>query len=129
MAESDYILVAAPLTEATRGMIGTTQFSAAKKGAVIINVGRGPVVDEEALIAALAPTGKLKGAALDVTAVEPLPQHSLIWEMENVLLSPHNMDRTATFMRESTNFFIEENLPRFMRGTELYNPVDKVAGY
>jgi len=129
MAESDYILVAAPLTEATRGMIGTTQLSAAKEGAVIINVGRGPVVDEEALTAALAPTGKLKGAALDVTAVEPLPQHSLIWEMENVLLSPHSMDRTATFMRESTIFFIEENLPRFMRGTELYNPVDKVAGY
>eukprot|EP00588_Corethron_pennatum_P027823 CAMPEP_0194333936 /NCGR_PEP_ID=MMETSP0171-20130528/64400_1 /TAXON_ID=218684 /ORGANISM="Corethron pennatum, Strain L29A3" /LENGTH=407 /DNA_ID=CAMNT_0039096369 /DNA_START=63 /DNA_END=1286 /DNA_ORIENTATION=+ len=129
MAESDYILCAAPLTEATRGMVGKDAFSAVKEGAVIINVGRGPVIDEKALIMALGSGGRLKGAALDVTTIEPLPRDSLLWEMENVLLSPHNMDMTATFMKESTHFFLEENLPRFMRELDLYNPVDKTAGY
>ena len=126
--ECDYIVCAAPLTAETKGMIGKEQFDNAKPGAVFINVGRGPIVDEEALIAALN-DGRLKGAGLDVFAVEPLPESSPLWEMDNVLLSPHNMDKTATFMHESTQFFIQENLPRFVRDQELLNPVTPSAGY
>jgi phosphoglycerate dehydrogenase-like enzyme len=128
MRESDYILCSAPLTEETRGLIGTTQFRHAKKGAVLINLGRGPVVDEVALLHALK-SGILKGAALDVFAQEPLPETSELWELENVLLSPHNMDQTATFMHEATEFFVHENVPRFVRREPLLNPVDKNAGY
>lgn len=128
MAESDYILVSAPLTEETRGLIGQEQFAHAKDQAVFINLGRGPVVDEDALIGALK-GGKLKGAALDVFTTEPLPTESELWDLDNVLISPHNMDQTATFMHEATEFFVNENVPRFVRQEELLNHVDKVAGY
>lgn len=86
-AESDYILCSAPLTPETQGMIGKEQFDCAKKGAVFINLGRGPIVDEDALIDALK-DGRLKGAGLDVFATEPLPTSSDLWELDNVLLSP-----------------------------------------
>ena len=98
--ESDYILCAAPLTPETEKMIGKEQFDNAKKGAVFINVGRGPIVDEPALIEALQ-DGRLKGAGLDVTTVEPLPKESPLWKLENVLLSPHNMDMTETFVSKA----------------------------
>lgn len=128
-AESDYILCAAPLTPETRGLIGAAQFASAKKSsAVFINVGRGPIVDEAALIEALQ-SNRLRGAALDVFAQEPLPESSPLWELDNVLLSPHNMDQTATFMHEATAFFVEEQLPRFVRQQVVLNQVDKVAGY
>jgi len=125
---SDYILVSTPLTEQTRGLISKEVLKHCKKTAVIINVGRGPIIDEEALIEALA-NGDIKGAGLDVMTVEPLPKDSQLWKLDNVLLSPHNMDMTTTFMQESTEFFINENLPRFVRGIDLLNPVDKSAGY
>jgi phosphoglycerate dehydrogenase-like enzyme len=127
-AESDYILCSAPLTPETRGMIGAEQFAQCKPDAVFINLGRGPIVDEQALIEALQ-DGKLKGAALDVFQTEPLPTSSPLWEMDNVLLSPHNMDQTATFMHEATEFFVQENLARFVRGEPLLNRVDPAAGY
>lgn len=125
---SDYILVSTPLTEQTRGLISKEVLSHCKKTAVIINVGRGPIIDEEALIKALE-SGAIKGAGLDVMTVEPLPKESKLWNLPNILLSPHNMDMTLTFMQESTEFFINENLPRFVREIELLNPVDKRAGY
>jgi phosphoglycerate dehydrogenase-like enzyme len=128
MEESDYILISTPLTEQTRGMISKEALSHCKQSAVIINVGRGPIIDEEALIEALS-AKKIKGAGLDVMTIEPLPKTSPLWKLDNVLLSPHNMDMTLTFMRESTEFFINENLPRFLRGKDLVNPVDKAAGY
>jgi phosphoglycerate dehydrogenase-like enzyme len=127
-SESDYLLCAAPLTEETRGRIGHEQFAAAKTDMVFINIGRGPVVDTDALIAALN-SGQLKGAALDVHATEPLPQTSPLWAMENVLVSPHNMDHTTSFIRRATDFFCRENLPRFLRGEALLNQVDTKAGY
>jgi phosphoglycerate dehydrogenase-like enzyme len=86
-SECDYILCSAPLTPETKGMIGKEQFDSAKKDAVFINLGRGPVVDEDALIEALK-TRKLKGAALDVFATEPLPKESELWDLEYLLLSP-----------------------------------------
>jgi len=128
MAKSDYILISTPLTEQTRGMISAEVLSQCQPSAVIINVGRGPIIDEEALIDALK-NGTIKGAGLDVMTVEPLPKESPLWKMDNVLLSPHNMDMTDTFMKESTEFFVRENLPRFVRGERLLNPVDKSAGY
>ena len=127
-SESDYVLCAAPLTAETHCMIGKEQFDSAKEGCVFINVGRGPIVDEPALVEALK-DGRLKGAGLDVFTKEPLEEDSELWTLENVLLSPHNMDMTDTFMLESTQFFVRENLPRFLRGQSLLNPVDKKAGY
>ena len=127
--ESDYVLCALPLTPDTRHLIGKAQFDAAKEGLVFINVGRGPVVDETELIRALQ-DGRLRGAALDVMDTEPLPESSPLWQLDNVLLSPHNMDMTATFMRDSTAFYVTELLPRFLRGDEpLPNLVDPRAGY
>jgi phosphoglycerate dehydrogenase-like enzyme len=147
-ADSDYILCALPLTPETLGMIGKEQFDQVKPGrsTCFINVGRGPCVDEHALIAALQPQhddsstsaaalggggggGRLRGAGLDVFSQEPLPKDSPLWTMDNVLLSPHNMDLTATFMEEATQFFVDVNLPRFVRGLPMLNPVNPVDGY
>lgn len=128
MSESDYIVCSAPSTIETRGMVNADAFASVKQDAVFINLGRGPVVDEEALIQALK-DGKLKGAALDVFKEEPLPEENELWALENVLLSPHNMDQTETFMHEATEFFVYENLPRFICGKDLLNPVDAKRGY
>lgn len=128
MSESDFIVCSAPSTIETRGMVSAEAFDCVKKNAVFINLGRGPVVDEGALIKALE-TGKLKGAALDVFSQEPLPPDNKLWELENVLISPHNMDKTQYFMDEATEFFVNENLPRFICGEELLNPVDVLIGY
>jgi len=128
MSESDYIICSAPSTVETRGMVDAEAFENVKENAVFINLGRGPVIDESALIKALK-TGKLKGAALDVFTEEPLPEHSEMWDIPNLLISPHNMDQTATFMHEATAFFLNENLPRYICGEELLNPVDPMLGY
>ena len=87
MSESDYVVCSTPLTAETRGMINADAFHALKENAVFINLGRGPVVDEEAMISALKDR-KLKGAALDVFTVEPLPEDSELWDLDNVLISP-----------------------------------------
>ena len=92
MAESDYVVCSAPSTVSTRGMVNEDAFAAAKEGMVFINLGRGPVVDEKAMIRALK-SGQLKGAALDVFAEEPLPKGHDLWGLDNVLISPHNMDQ------------------------------------
>lgn len=128
MSVSDYVVCSAPSTVETRGMVNADAFKASKKNQVFINLGRGPVVDEDALVEALQ-NGTLRGAALDVFATEPLPTEHPLWDLDNVLVSPHNMDRTATFMHEATEFFVNENLPRFMLGHSLLNPVDVALGY
>ncbi|KAL7578803.1 hypothetical protein ACA910_016025 [Epithemia clementina (nom. ined.)] len=128
--ESDFIVCAAPSTPQTRGMINDQVLAAAQPNAVFINLGRGAVVDETALYESLAASpGGLKGAALDVFAQEPLPTDSPLWDLPNILISPHNMDQTDTFMHEATEFFVTENLPRFLCGEELLNPVDPTLGY
>lgn len=126
--ECDYVLCAAPLTKDTKNLIGKESFDHGDENTVFLNVGRGPIVDEEALIEALQ-NGKLKGAALDVFTTEPLPSDSKLWTLDNVLMSPHNMDQTATFMHEAAEFFVEENLPRFSRGESLLNPTNPSLGY
>lgn len=128
MSESDYIVCSAPSTVETRGMVDAEAFNAVKQDAVFINLGRGQVIDDAALIEALR-SGRLKGAALDVFAQEPLPKNSEYWDLPNILISPHNMDQTATFMHEATEFFVNENLPRFICGEDLLNPVDPKLGY
>lgn len=128
MSVSDYVVCSAPSTVETRGMVNGDAFKASKKNQVFINLGRGPVVDEDALVEALQ-NGTLRGAALDVFSTEPLPTDHVLWSLEQVLISPHNMDRTATFMHEASEFFVNENLPRFMLGHDLLNPVDVSLGY
>jgi phosphoglycerate dehydrogenase-like enzyme len=127
LATCDYVLAATPLTEETRGLIGEAELAAMKPAAVLINVGRGPVVDEPALIRALQ-SNAIRGAALDVFDIEPLPSAHPFWKMTNVLLSPHTADRVEGFLAPALTCFLE-NLERFVRGTPLLNVVDKRSGY
>lgn len=127
LRESDYVVVAAPHTPATRGLIGEAEFDSMKPGAVIINVGRGPVIDEPALIRALAEQ-RIRGAALDVFDQEPLPRDHPFWNMPNVLISPHCADHTVGWLELAMNVFVE-NFRRFIEDQPLENLVDKHAGY
>ncbi len=127
IAASDYLLAVLPLTPETRGMLGAAQIAAMKPSTVFINIGRGPVVDEPALIQALE-SGKIRGAALDVFTVEPLPAGHPFYKMTNVLLSPHTADRVEGFLEPAVEAFFE-NLRRFLAGQPLENLVDKHAGY
>lgn len=123
----DYVVVATPLTAETRGMIGEREFAAMKPTSVIINVGRGPVIDEEALVRALS-EGRIKGAALDVFDQEPLAAGHPFYELENVLLSPHCADHTPDWLDNAMRFFIEQ-FKRFQKSELLLNVVDKKLGY
>jgi len=127
ISRCDYVLVAAPLTSETRGMIGEPEFAAMKPTAVVINVGRGPVIDETALVSALS-NGRIKGAALDVFDHEPLPQGHPFYKLENVLLSPHCADHTPDWLDKAMRFFIAQ-FERFRKGEPLLNVVDKKLGY
>ena len=127
LAECDYVLAATPLTPETRGMIGEAELAAMKPSAVIINVGRGPVIVESALVAALK-QGRIKGAALDVFDTEPLPSGHPFYRLPNVLLSPHSADHTVGWADLAIYKFIE-NFQRFRNGQPLDNIVDKCAGY
>jgi phosphoglycerate dehydrogenase-like enzyme len=127
MAASDYLVVVTPLTAETRNLIGQNEIGAMKPSAVLINIGRGPVVDEAALIRALQ-SGAIRGAALDVFDAEPLPPEHAFWGMRNVFLSPHTADRVEGFLGPAFECFLE-NLNRFVRGEPLMNIVDKQAGY
>jgi phosphoglycerate dehydrogenase-like enzyme len=127
MARSDYVVVAAPLTPETRGLVGAAEIAAMKPGAVLINVGRGPIVDEGALLSALE-QGRIRGAALDVFTTEPLPAEHAFYGLENVLLSPHCADNTPGWLEGAMRFFLE-NLQRFHAGQPLLNLVDKSRGY
>lgn len=127
IALCDYIVVAAPLTEETRGIIGEAEFAAMKPDAVIINVGRGPVIDEPAMLRALQ-EGRIKGAGLDVFTQEPLPEGHPFYKMENVLLSPHCADHTVDWLDQAMQLFLE-NFRRYSKGEPLRNVVDKRLGY
>jgi phosphoglycerate dehydrogenase-like enzyme len=127
LARCDYIVVAAPLTSETRGMIGDAEFAAMKSTAVIINVGRGPVISEKALLSALS-SGRIKGAALDVFDQEPLPEGHPFFKLENILLSPHCADHTPDWLEQAMKFFIAQ-FKRFRNGEPLMNVVHKKLGY
>jgi phosphoglycerate dehydrogenase-like enzyme len=127
LAASDYLLVSAPLTNETRGMLGAVQLARMKSSAVLINLGRGPVVVEAALVDALRQE-KIRGAALDVFDEEPLPTGHPFYSLDNVLLSPHCADHTGTWMEEAMQLFVE-NLELFRAGKPLKNITDKNSGY
>jgi phosphoglycerate dehydrogenase-like enzyme len=127
ISRSDYVVAAAPLTPETLGMIGEPEFAAMKPDAVAINVGRGPVIEEAALVKALSEK-RIKGAALDVFDTEPLPQGHPFYKLENVLLSPHCADHTPDWLDQSMRFFLAQ-FERFRKGEPLKNVVDKKLGY
>ncbi|MBI4894020.1 MAG: D-2-hydroxyacid dehydrogenase [Acidobacteria bacterium] len=127
LSTSDYLLIAAPLTAATRGMLGEAELRMMKPEAVLLNLGRGPVVVERALIEALS-QGWIRGAVLDVHHQEPLPESHPLWSLDNVLLSPHCADVTSTWLNEAMELFVQ-NFHRYTRGEELLNLVDKRLGY
>ena len=127
MGHSDYVVASAPLTPQTKGLIDAAAIAAMKPTAVLINVGRGPVIDEVALVAALREK-RIRGAALDVFEQEPLPQGHLLYGLENVLLSPHCADHTQTWVDDAMHFFVQ-NFERFRNGAPLANVVQKRLGY
>jgi glyoxylate/hydroxypyruvate reductase len=128
MAESDFLVVCAALTDATRGLIGRRELAVSKEGQVLINISRGAVVDENSLIDALRSQARLAGAAVDVFVCEPLPKTSPMWDLPNLLLSPHNADMTRNFRHKSVKFFTK-NCHRFIAKKELDCVVDKKLGY
>jgi phosphoglycerate dehydrogenase-like enzyme len=127
LALCDYVVVAAPLTAETRHMIGDAAFAAMKPNAVVINIGRGPVIDQAALVRALT-QGKIKGAALDVFEHEPIPEGDPIYKLENVLVSPHCADHTRDWLNQAMQFFLQQ-YSRFQNGEPLKNIVEKHLGY
>jgi phosphoglycerate dehydrogenase-like enzyme len=129
LREIDVLVAAAPLTKETHHMIGESEFRAMKASSMVINVGRGPVIDQEALIHALQEK-KIAAAALDVYESEPLPSDNPLWDMENVLLSPHCTDRTENpdWLDLTMQLFLD-NFERYQKGEPLLNVVDKKAGY
>lgn len=115
----DDLVLTAALTPDSRGLIGSTELALLPRGAHVINVGRGELIDEPALVAALQ-TGHLGGAALDVFAVEPLPAESPLWRLPNVIVTPHTAGRTALSAHRAAEIFTD-NLGRFTRGEALRN--------
>jgi len=127
LAEPDVVVVAAPLTGETRGLIGAAQVRLMKPTAILINVARGKLLRESEVADELA-KGTIAGAALDVFEHEPLDPHSPLWDLPNVVITPH----TSAFRRdywEAAVTIFADNLDRFLRGLPLLNVVDKTAGY
>jgi glyoxylate/hydroxypyruvate reductase A len=127
LEQADYLLLACPHTPETEGLIGADEIAMLPKGAVIINIARGAVLNQPALIAALQ-TGHLRGAALDVFAVEPLPADDPLWTMPNVIISPHSASTAVTENQKIVNLFIE-NLKRYIAGETLFNVLDTERYY
>jgi phosphoglycerate dehydrogenase-like enzyme len=128
VADADYVVVAAPLTDSTRGMFDSAMLTAMKPTSRLINVGRGPIVDERALAEALQ-DGRLAGAALDVFEVEPLPETSPLWqEVPNVIVSPH-MSGDVVGWTDALAALFETNFVRWHDGQPLLNVVDKRLGF
>jgi phosphoglycerate dehydrogenase-like enzyme len=127
LPEADVVVLCVPLTEETRGMIGTEAFAAMTPGSYLINIARGPVVDTDALMLALQ-NGTLAGAGLDVTDPEPLPAGHPLWQIPNVLITPHVAARSGLTSDDWTRLY-RENLHRFAQGNPLLNVVDKQVGY
>jgi len=127
LPDIDYVVLAAPLTEETRGMINAKSLAAMKPTARLINVGRGQLVVQEDLVEALS-SRRLAGAALDVFVDEPLPVSSALWHMPNVIVSPHMSGDVVGWRAELVTLFAD-NLSRYLDGQPLRNVVDKTRGY
>lgn len=127
LARCDFLVVSVPETPETRGMVGARELALLSSNTVLVNVARGGVVDQAALVDALR-GGGLRGAALDVFDQEPLPALSPLWTLPNVLLLPHVSPTTDRFWRRQTDLLVE-NARRYLAGRPLLNTVDKQAGY
>jgi phosphoglycerate dehydrogenase-like enzyme len=127
LRESDYISVTLPLTDHTRKFIGEREFAAMKPGAYLVNIGRGAVIDEHAMARALS-SAKLGGAGLDVFEHEPLEASSPLWDLENVILTPHISGANRRYMDKACELFVE-NLKRFVEKRPLLNLIDPNLGY
>ncbi|MCC6616219.1 MAG: D-2-hydroxyacid dehydrogenase [Anaerolineae bacterium] len=126
-SQCDFLVIITPLTSESRHLINEEVLSGMKKSAVLINVARGPVVDEQALISALA-ANTIAGAALDVFETEPLPSTSPLWNLDNVIISPHIAGNSVDYHDRAAMVFIE-NLQRYLEKRPLLNVVDRARGY
>jgi len=122
--EADVLVLTMPLTDASRGIVGRDVLAAMPAHACLINVSRGALVDEPALLEALR-AGRLAGAVLDVFATEPLPADSPWWDAPNVIVTPHASGHTLRFFDD----LVVENVRRYLAGEPLLNPVDPERGY
>jgi phosphoglycerate dehydrogenase-like enzyme len=127
LTQSDFVLIATPLTDETRNLIGERELGAMKPTAYLVNIARGGIVDETALARALKEKW-IAGAGLDVFAQEPLPADSELWKLENALIAPHISGATAQYDDRAVELFCE-NLQRYLRGEELLNLVHRERGY
>ena len=127
LAQSDVIVIAAPHTPETKRLIGRREVDAMKRGAFLVNVARGKMIDDAAVVEALK-DGRLGGAALDVFTTEPLGPESPYWDLPNVIVTPHTSGSMQDYWTPLVALF-SENLRRFESGRDLVNVVDKVAGY
>lgn len=125
--QSDWLVITVAMTQETIGMIGEEQIAAMKKSAYIINIARGPIINEKSLIKALK-DGRIAGAGLDVFEEEPLSADSPLWDMENVIITPHWAGATPYYIDRLIAIFTE-NLRRFQAGDPMINVVDKQLGY
>jgi D-2-hydroxyacid dehydrogenase (NADP+) len=121
VADARFVAMAVPHTPATEGMLGATEFDLMRDDAYVVNVARGPVVDEDAMVAALQ-SGAIAGAGLDVFETEPLPEDSPLWGMDEVVISPHKGSATNRYHLDIADL-VSENVERFRSGEELRNRV------
>jgi phosphoglycerate dehydrogenase-like enzyme len=128
LRKADYVVVTLPGTPETHRLLGAKAISAIKPGAYFVNVGRGKTVDEKTLVEALK-SGQLSGAALDVFEEEPLPEGSPLWELPNVILSPHSTDNVPGLTNELQSELFRDNLRRYLDGEPLVNELDKKLLY
>lgn len=127
LARADFVVIALPLTPQTRGFIDQAALAAMKPDAWLINISRGGVIEEQALVAALREQ-RIGGACLDVFAEEPLPAESPLWDLPNVIITPHNSWSSPRLESRQVSLFLE-NLRRYIAGEPLLNVVDQQAGY
>lgn len=127
LRRSDFIVLLLPLTEKTRHFIGKREFSIMKKGACLINIGRGPLIDESALVESME-RGDIRGAALDVFNEEPLPEHSPLWDLDNVLITPHLSGKTVRFFERCIDIFAK-NYKAYTEKRPMHFVVDVKRGF
>ena len=127
LPEADYVVISAPETAETKHLIGAAEIAKMKRGARLINIGRGSLLDEEALVRGLE-EGVLGGAALDVAQTEPLPPESPLWHVPNLFITPHTSGVSDRLWHRQTALLLEL-LERWFDGRELFNRVDFARGY
>ena len=127
LPDADFVVLTLPLTNDTHHLIGESELRAMKDSAILVNIGRGGLIDERALVRALQ-EGRLAGAGLDVFETEPLPETSPLWRMENVIVTPHTAGDTPHYDERALAIFLD-NLRRYRAGEPLTHVVDKELGY